>query len=168
MLIHKEAGTQECKVPSYKMPLESGLHTCLGTQQGILTSLSSLGKYHFLASSITADIWVALRPVARNFLFLPHQCHLLVLWAKRSPQALPGSTASQGVDYCDTTSSFLERGKSRFGKAWGAYTEVTDAFNFIEYRTSTWHKSPWIARSPDAGTFHSVIYGQDSLLVVGE
>ncbi|KAG0693353.1 hypothetical protein GWK47_027542 [Chionoecetes opilio] len=52
----------------------------------------------------------------------------VVLWAKRSPQRYQCSTASQGVIRLLLS---LERGKKSVWEAWGAYTEVTDAFNFI-------------------------------------
>ncbi|KAG0721701.1 hypothetical protein GWK47_045906 [Chionoecetes opilio] len=122
---HEEADTRI--VVHLQDALESGCTTCLVRTVDTDVLVILIGKYHFLASKYpSADIWVAFSS-GKNFLSYTSMPSV-VLWAKRSPQRYQCSTASQGVIRLLLS---LERGKKSVWEAWGAYTEVTDAFNFI-------------------------------------
>ncbi|KAG0713238.1 hypothetical protein GWK47_016650 [Chionoecetes opilio] len=107
--------------------LESGCTTCLVRTVDTDVLVILIGKYHFLASKYpSADIWVAFGS-GKNFLFL-HINAICSTLGKEKSTALPVFHSFTG---CDTTSSFFGKGKKSVWEAWGAYTEVTDAFNFI-------------------------------------
>ncbi|KAG0711306.1 hypothetical protein GWK47_020863 [Chionoecetes opilio] len=121
---HEEADTRI--VVHLQDSLESGCTTCLVRTVDTDVLVILIGKYHFLASKYpSADIWVAFGS-GKNFLFL-HINAICSTLGKEKSTALPVFHSFTG---CDTTSSFFGRGKVVW-EAWGAYTEVTDAFNFI-------------------------------------
>ncbi|KAG0721985.1 hypothetical protein GWK47_045320 [Chionoecetes opilio] len=122
---HEEADTRI--VVHLQDALESGCTTCLVRTVYTDVLVILIGKYHFLASKYpSADIWVAFGS-GKNFLFL-HINAICSTLGKEKSTALPVFHSFTG---CDTTSSFFGKGKKSVWEAWGAYTEVTDAFNFI-------------------------------------
>ncbi|KAG0724207.1 hypothetical protein GWK47_005234 [Chionoecetes opilio] len=145
---HEEADTRI--VVHLQDALESGCTTCLVRTVDTDVLVILIGKYHFLASKYpSADIWVAFGS-GKNFLFL-HINAICSTLGKEKSTALPVFHSFTG---CDTTSSFFGKGKKSVWEAWGAYTEVTDAFNFIvEHPHAQNHRG--LPGVPDAGTFHS-------------
>lgn len=122
---HEEADTRI--VVHLQDALESGCTACLVRTVDTDVLVILIGKYHFLASKYpSADIWVAFGS-GKNFLFL-HINAICSTLGKEKSTALPVFHSFTG---CDTTSSFFGKGKKSVWEAWGAYTEVTDAFNFI-------------------------------------
>ena len=122
---HEEADTRI--VFHLQDALECGCTKCLVRTVDTDVLVILIGKYHFLAGKYpSADIWVAFGS-GKNFVFL-HVNAICSTLGKEKSTALPVFHCFTG---CDTTSSFFGKGKKSAWEAWGAYPEVTDAFNFI-------------------------------------
>lgn len=122
---HEEADTRI--VIHLQDALSMGCTTCLVRTVDTDVVVILIGMFHSLTSQYEdAAIWVAFG-TGKNFMYLNINAIYHSLGRDKA-KALPMFHSFTG---CDTTSTFFGRGKKSTWEAWNAYTEVTDAFNYI-------------------------------------